>query len=457
MSSHPTNPSNSANSTPVQKPSKRYDGGDVLVFLIPCIEFTQLKAVGVIGGSELVLIGVFVFFVLAGKVRIEASQGKLFLVLCSLWLASQCITDIVRHSAFADYARGWSNIGMTLINFSVLCTLLYGRRRRLVLYGWGLVVGGLLRYFISPDQFALDYPWKFGLSDPLTLAVVLFASNKRSRDRWPAVLVSIIGLINIYLGARYQGGVCLAAALYMLIALFLIEKKAGGAQFTAGSIFLISVALILSLVGVFWAYKYAASTGLLGEEARLKYESQSSGQWGVLLGGRTEMLGSIPAIYDSPILGHGSWAKDPGYLIAEREALALMGYEDADRVPVDVLEEGLIPSHSYFFGAWVYAGALGAVFFGWVFWFAARTLMKVDAPTGFLFPLVSYVAFSLIWNILFSPYGAEVRIIFPYYVLILMTFNGVRTVKVAGKDKKMIRKKLITRSKPVLNAALLES
>jgi hypothetical protein len=98
-----------------------------------------------------------------------------------LWLVSQIVTDIVRKSAFADYARGWSMIGLTLINFAVLYTLLYERPRRLVIYGWGLVAGGVLLFFLSPNDASAGLPWKFGFAFPVSLAVFLVTSSEKIR------------------------------------------------------------------------------------------------------------------------------------------------------------------------------------------------------------------------------------------------------------------------------------
>jgi hypothetical protein len=427
----------------MRKKSSKPDPIDLLVFFIPCIEFIQLNVIGTLFASEILLLIVFIFLALRGKIRIAPSAGRTFIVLCSLWLVSQCATDVLRHAAFADYARGWSNIGMTLVNFTALCTLLYGRPHRLMLYGWGLVAGGILRFFISPGILTEDNPWKFGFADPVTLAIVLIASSKNCRGRAPIVLLAMDGILNIYAGTRMQGGCCLAAAFYLFVTQSMREQKARGIQIKTGSIVLVAFSMILGLGGVFFAYKYAASTGLLGEQARSKYESQASGKWGVLLGGRTEMLGSIPAIYDSPILGHGSWAKDPTYLIAERQALAMMGYEEASWIQLENLEDGLIPAHSYLLGAWVYGGVLGAVFFGWVFWFTAKALLRVYPSSVLLVPLLSYVGFITFWNVLFSPYGSEVRIIFPYYVLILMTCLGSNSEKIVKIPSRKVNGRLV--------------
>ena len=33
----------------------------------------------------------------------------------------------------------------------------------------------------------------------------------------------------------------------------------------------------------------------------------------MLLAGRADIVPALYAIYDSPVIGHGSWAKDPSY------------------------------------------------------------------------------------------------------------------------------------------------
>jgi hypothetical protein len=409
----------------IRKPSRRHDFVEILVFVIPCLQFIQINLIGVLNGSDIILLATAVYLVARGKVEIAASAGKTLMVLCSLWLISQCVTDVVRHSAFADYARGWSNIGMTLVNLAVLWTLLYGRSRRIACYGWGLVIGSLLTYMIVPDEGMTDYPWKFGLAFPVTLAVFLLVSRTKWRGRWPIIAIVTIGLVNVYLGSRSRGGFCLAAGIYVATIHRLSRKGIQGVRLPKKTILAICASLAIGAAGVFWLYHYAASGGLLGEKARTEYLMESSGQYGLLLGGRVEMLASIPAIYDSPILGHGSWAKDPTYVIAERQALALLGYEDEATISRADIEEGLIPSHSYLFGAWVDAGILGALFWAWAISLILRALIRVYPRSVLLLPLMSYAAFSMLWDIPFSPYGATARIIFPYFIIIVATCMGM--------------------------------
>ena len=411
----------SQDAAPLRRPVKGDDFVGLLVFLIPCLQFIQVKAIGLLNGSDLILMVIFIYMALRWKVQIATRAGKWFLVLCSLWLVSQCVTDIVRHSAFIDYARGWSNIGLTIIVFLVLCTLLYGRSNLIILYGWGYAVGEIVRYFMNLDETAAADPWKFGIGDPVTLAVILLISRKECRGHWPAVLSATIGVINILKGYRSLGGECLAGALYLFVTSVLRNRNLPSTMLTKRSIVIIACSILLGAAGVFGAYQYAAGSGILGEAARVKYEQQSSGQYGVLLGGRVEMLGYIPAIYDSPLLGHGSWARDPKYVLAEHQALALMGYTSAEDYSENDIEEGYIPTHSCLFGAWVDAGILGALFWGWLLVLTAKALLRVYPSNTVILPLMCFMAFSLLWDILFSPYGARSRIVMPYRAVMVIT------------------------------------
>lgn len=429
--------------------ASQLDGYDVLTFMIPCLLFVKINVIGVLIGSDLMLLFAFIYLAFRGELRVSSPMAKRFVFFCSLWLFSQIVTDIVRRSAFVDYARGWSNIGLTLVNFAVLYTLVYGRMRRIVLFGWGLVAGTLLNYFtLRDDSLAAADPWKIIFSYPVTLAVFLIASRKECRGHWPITLSALIGVVNLGLGFRSEGGFCLAVALYLLVARSLQRKYAGSSRLKFRTVAVIAAALIAGVFGVYWAYGYAATGGFLGTYARSEYETQSSGKYGVLLGGRSELLSSLPAIYDSPILGHGSWAKDLKYLIIRRETMALLGYTNYNSTPDQDIESGIIQTHSYFFGAWVDAGILGAVFWAWVWVMVLKVLIRVYPPKFVLPAIMPWMAFELLWAILFSPYGVGTRITAPYYVVVLMGYGSVAQLSAAraatGKVTGVANKRLNT-------------
>ena len=408
---------------PKSKRPGKLDAVDVLVFLIPFFQFVQIKVIGVLTGSDALFLLTFLYLAARFRLRVSTPLAKRFIMFCSLWLASQIGTDLIRRIGPVQFARNWSSISVTLVAFTVLFTLLYGRPRRMIIYGWGSVLGSVVAFFVNPSIFAVDEPWKFGLAGPVTLAVILLASRKEFGSTLKIQLLLFIGLVNVYLGARSMGGVCLAAALFVFISRGVHKEKSATAKLPTMTKVAIAISLVLSVVGVVSAYQYVAGHGMLGEQAEKKFKVQSVGKYGILLGGRTEILGSLPAIYDSPLIGHGSGARDPKYLIIEQETLARLGYDQAAEGFEQTVEEGngAIPTHSYLFGAWVASGVLGAVFWAWVWGLAARALFMKYPRTLYLLPLVVFSALGILWDIVYSPYGTYSRVSAPFYVVIFIS------------------------------------
>lgn len=394
---------------------------EIFIFLLPFMQWLQFKIVGILFASDLLFTAAFVCLLAMGRLRLPTLQSKLFIVFSSLWLASQIVTDLMRQTAPEDLGRGWSRILLTIINFSVLTTLLYGRPRRLLVYGAGLAAGSLGAFLVNPVYQAEEYPWKFGVSYSITLAVFLLASRRNCVGR-RAILISIsIGLLNICLGARSRGGACLVVAACLTAGAIWRRKGGAAIRFSLRRLVTALTAVGMGAAMTVGAYEYSAKTGILGEKAKAEYEQQSAGRFGVLLGGRSASLGSLPAIYDSPILGHGSWAKDPYYVILQVEALAALGYSNMGSVLNEELQAGYIPAHSYILGSWVEAGVLGALFWGWVLIVVVKALGQF-APARFTFgPVATFMAVALAWDALFAPYGADTRFVAPYSIVMLMT------------------------------------
>ena len=77
----------------------------------------------------------------------------------------------------------------------------------------------------------------------------------------------------------------------------------------------------------------------------------------------------------------------------------------------DLFTSDLIPTHSYLFGSWVEAGIGGGFFWAVVFGLGIiavyRTLKLEHGPT----PLIAFSLFLMFWNILFSPFAQEQRVL----------------------------------------------
>lgn len=386
--------------------------GSFLAFVIPSTLFLKLNFGGELFLPEILLAGILPALLLRPRPRLV--KWKWILVLGGFWLLSQIITDLVHATPFEDYSRGWAEIAFLLTNLAAIVLLVGESRRHLMLFGSGYVFGATLLFFVNPGTLGNYYPWKFGVGYPVTLAIVLLVSTKRvSRS---GLLSSFIlcgaAALNMFLGFRSLAGICFITALYLLFQR--LPRQASRRRQTIGSLALLALVGVMGVFGSLRLYEYAAVNGMLGAEASRQYSQQSEGALGILVGGRTETLASFEAIQDSPFLGHGSWAKNASYVRALNAKLKLLGYETTYR------ESELIPTHSFIFGAWVEAGLMGAVFWLAILTIPVRVLFTNYLTKDPMTPLMVFVAISLIWDVFFSPLGAQGRLLTAFYLVVLL-------------------------------------
>jgi hypothetical protein len=267
--------------------------------------------------------------------------------------------------------------------------------------------------------------------------------------RWPWLGIALFtgfGIINSYNGFRSLSGVALLTAVFLGLSLLLARgrwtARPRAVRILAG----------VGLYGVSGLFVYAGlsaatSAGWFGAAAQIKFEDQAgitiespspgpSGALapgasipvgpaatpranvpvGVLLGGRSEILPSTQAILDSPIIGHGSWARGPEYVELQRQRLVDLGVPRGN-ISTDPT---LIPTHSYLLGSWVWAGFLGGIFWIGVAGLAIWTVANVLGSRLQISPLVGYVAALLLWSIAFSPYSNTERIYAMFAVVVCL-------------------------------------
>jgi hypothetical protein len=400
----------------------KWELGDLLAFIIPCLIFIEVRLVGRLFLPEMILL-VLCPFLLRNRGRILwTGPPKTLIVLGLLWLSAQIITDGIRATPFADFSRGWSNIGIFLLEFSVIYLLVTKSERRVFLFAIGICIGQFLQYFIAPNIFAAGgETWKFGIGYAVTFLLILSTQLRwvrRVNNLGEAILLAA-AVLNVVMESRSIGGICFIAALYLFVQRRTKPSQTVPPKVSPIKLVLAASILLVSGVVVLKFYGFVASSGMLGESSQQKYESQASGDFGLLIGGRQELLVSSLAIMDSPVIGHGSWAKDPKYIAMLPEMLSKYGYETP---PISYDEElsDLIPTHSFLFGAWVNSGLLGAVFWFWVIVFCGKILLVLYKSREPLTPVIVFVGINLIWNVLFSPFGAETRLYTAYYLVLIM-------------------------------------
>lgn len=393
---------------------------DSLAFLIPLLRFIELEVVGYLYLTELLLMILLLPLLARYGRRLSDRMSLVFVGLLLIWLIAQVATDLIRATPFDDFARGWAKIVFTLINFCALYLLLYGKPKRLLLFAAGAALGDLISFFVSPDVRAAALPWKFGYGTGATWLLVLSAvavhkGNARLRRFWPTAILLGASFLNIYMGFRSLGGIAFLTSCYLA---FQAQRwnKGDPIRVKTRQWVILGTLLVFGAWGVLNLYEYSVRAGWLGEHALQKYEKQEAIGYGLLLGGRSEILVSSRAVLDSPLIGHGSWAKDCRYstlLVELKQRAGYAGWEQDDCK---------IPSHSYIMGAWVEAGLIGAVFWIAILSFPIRVLTRLCFTRERLSPIVAFAAFFLIWNIMFSPFAAWARFMMPFYIVLLMSY-----------------------------------
>jgi len=403
-------------------PARAVVSRELFAFVLGALLFARVQAGGTFFLPEIVLIfSIPALYLERGREPIDR-RIAIALVLGVVWLWAQVFSDIYRESALHDYSRGWANITFTLANLFALALLLRCERRMLVAYGWGLVVGFFLEYLITPSLLAQGEAWKFGLSMPVTLGVALLASRPRYLASFvPTFALVGIGVVNLVLGFRSLAGVCVLAGVYCAAQRHATRNGLRPIPFSFRRALVVG-GLILSyaVVGIYGRY---ASSGALGTRAAATYTAEAGGL-GLLINGRAENYGSWLAIRDSPLVGWGSWAHGQRFVDATRNAVAPRPYTQLDDT---------IPVHSHLFWAWVDAGLFGTLIWFFAIGLAIRvaaTLYRTSEP---LTPLISFVTTLFLWDVFFSPYGAERRLLTPYY-LILFVFALRKSAEGLAED-----------------------
>jgi hypothetical protein len=318
----------------------------------------------------------------------------------------QFISDILVNSSFRDIARGWSKIIFLAIEFLIFYFYLSTSEKpknlnlKILLFAFGFSLALLLEVAFFPTELSRSSPWKFGIGFPLTLIGVSILSNYV--NKWLALYgILFLGLVNLVQGFRSLSLIC-----FFVIFIFAFKNKMFNIRFLP-----IFVLFLSSL----FLYKYFLEEGFFGGNEIKKYQEQSAGNYGLIVGGRSEILISLKAVSDSPILGHGSWAKSSYYSTLFKELKLSNGY----RTPVDENSDNIIPTHSYIMGSWVEAGILGFIFWALIllnlfnFFSSKKYSFHSSILNIFLFT-------NLLWDIFFSTLGYHGRILAGFELALLI-------------------------------------
>jgi hypothetical protein len=407
---------------------------DVIALMLPFTRLIELKLVGNLFLHDILTPMVILLLVKNGT---SIKPLQTFLILLGVWLTGAVITDMIRHTPFADYSRGWAKIVLFGLNAVMVWMLTGAQGRRLAIYTFGTGSALCISAVFRPVELDATDPWKFGLGYGVALMFGAIAMsdgvNRRLGQYTGSWLLAGVALLSMLQNSRSLFAICALGAVFSPVARWISTRPAINRRVTPAVFFGFILAGLLIGQLMVAGYGSLAQNGVLGEAAQEKFLDQTKGNLNFLQGGRTESLVSLEAIKDSPIIGHGSWAKDPYYLQLLLVKLREAGLPAPGTLyDIGVKTEFLIPTHSYVFGSWVESGILGVPIWAYVFLLAFQSLYALLKVQGQPSALLSMVAFAMMWDIFFSPFASDTRILKGLEVCILiMAVNSLRAMRLA--------------------------
>ena len=201
------------------------------------------------------------------------------------------------------------------------------------------------------------------------------------------------------------------------------------------------VILSISMVGSFLSTIILNNIdlSLFSSDALSKTADQSSGSFGVIFGGRSEIFSSFLAWIEKPIFGWGSWASDPNdsFRIAGLQLMTDLGYSNSDKF-ITLIHKlgstGLIPTHSVLLNMLVWSGVLGFVP---VYLVVSQLMRMILAPAllrlNYCYPFYFSQVFC-IWSFLFSPFGFTNRLNLTLFIAISIAYYCTKMDKAVIND-----------------------
>lgn len=416
---------------------------DMAAFLIGLTGFLVVKVGGDLPIAEVLVLLLLPFVIVPMRHRLASRRFRRLFLLVLIGLCSQAVTDIYRHSALLDWLRLDVRYVFFALDLVVLSTLLRGNQRRQVVFFVGYSFGQLLQGLFQP---AADVdPWKWRYSHPLTVAALLMCVYAYKRRNYVPLILTTFCVMGIDIVENFRTPILLLMISLALSLPLLPSSTTSKLLPREGSvgrvIFLLVIAASAGLIAE-KTVSIATSAGLIGEQARLKNESQSHARGGMLLGGRPEIFISSRAVMDSPILGHGAFAKDPKYMEMYQMMRAENGLDEKEKAT----DRDIIPTHSHIMGAWVDGGILTAPFWLYVLYLVGTGIIRYATIKPAFAPLMIFLLAEFLWSIWFSPAGGITILPEAFLLTVLVDFldnrPAAKRITAPGRPELRMRRRL---------------
>ena len=381
-----------------------------------------VEIVGTLTGAEIIgAIGINIFNL--KSIIYKNEPLKMVVKYLLLLLIFQIISDFINSSEFTNYIRGWMVIIICIISTIFLTKKLNNNSSNIIYYIIGLIASIIIfgdqQIEINNIQDNSNY-FKNNLVGITNGIVILLTVWLTVRKKYYLIIASYIayGILCIGLDARSN------SVVYLLSGIFL-NFKLRGRRFNKNGV-LIGVFTLFVLYIFYLIYVdqvLYSNFGGTNSSSQLNKASNPYNPFELLYYGRADFVVLFQACMESPIFGHGSWAKDFGGNYATLTALI----SDSDQI--DDFE--YIRAHSIILGYWAYAGIGGFISLLLMYFNLYKYFFKMFNSSYFSngFPVLILLTISMIWAFFFSPIGA-LRHEFPIFAsLMIIEYNRFITIK----------------------------
>lgn len=352
------------------------------------------------------------------------------------FLLFQIFSDFYNNIPLFNSLRGLANILMCIFVLIYLILIFYNSINPLSYLFFGFALSSIIFGVdaINNNAFSLNDMGFFKLrlvpffNNIIFFLIIYLSSSKNFKFNIKQIAIIFIsfGIFCIFFQARSNG-------LFFIISGFLVFNKnfISKLSFKNWSIILF---ILFSFQLLYSFYIFSILNGDLKSSQTKSQIDNIHNPYNpleLLFSGRIEIYGSIAAIMDKPIIGHGSWATDKKlkyniYLInnlnVENQNIA---YNYLNNFENDKI---LIPTHSILFGSWVSAGIGGFLSLLYIYLLIIKRAFQLFNNLTFIqtvyFPITVFFFLNFIWIFIFSPLQ-ELKSTVPFIIILIIKFNNI--------------------------------
>lgn len=340
-----------------------------------------------------------------GPVLLAAARrhksGRVFLWHLVLWASATVFTTVTVHDSLHHTVYALSRPLTVALSFCAAMWAFQQSRWVKNVYIVSIMAGLFGGIALVPTPGLAADPWKYGFGPVVSFAAALLvaAPPLRKRRLLQGALMTLTAVTSLVLGFRSEFLiVCVATAVSVLV-----SRRSAGRTFRR--CMLLGVGLGTLCLGIYVGYSSAASSGLLGQQQKVKWEKESTAEGGLLFGARPAFVASTAVIEDSPLFGRGvrpevSQETQSAFMQRMRD----IGITVHTGLSNYYFGHGLY-LHSVIFQLWAETGLL--VLPGLLFpvWLVVRALVAaVGAGSRCTALVFSMLVGQLGWDLLFSPW-----------------------------------------------------